>query len=468
MVKNNRWNRGKSNAPGWHLAAGKWTQHQQPVNADEKNWRCPGCGNTENPGWSTWCWRASCSQLRPPPAEPKPKPASPTAEPDLIETGPSLAEARALLGVLKANCSDGHSFVTDQAALVHKLEQAQQASVSATERLQKLWASQKTVEHKVKQASDAVDAAHTTAEAAAKKLRERLENLDEAQSQLRALRLEVAEASAALHAESSQPPEPTPTPVQAIARLVENANADTMTAAGLPPATLVTMLQQLTTLVALATSAAPIAPPAPARVPAPPTPLQPPPANSFLGINAPAPTPEEVQQQQHDEQFRIHQQQQNDLLQQHQQQEAERLRLLQQQKQQQQQQQQQQQEETERLQQVQQQQQLEAEQLQQVKAQPQIDPQVIGIDPPSSFPLAQPSQASQPSQLSQHDAAGPASAAIAETAQGIVVPDDEDMAEARKGDARKALASADELLRQTKIARIDTEAADLTEEVQVG
>ena len=273
MGKNNRWNRGSANAAGWKLAKGRWTQEPppKPTNSDEKNWRCFECGNTDNPGWSTWCWRATCQKDRPPPAEPKPPTPAPTAAVAATEKDPepSLADARRLLNLLKNNCGSNHSFVTEQAAVVHKLEEAQRESVTATERLQKLWASQKALEAKVKQASEAVDAAHTAADAAATKLRERLATLRDSQTDLTALKLDVAEASAALHAEQSPQAPAQATPVQAIAQLIENADQTQMLSAGLTPAILCTVLQQLTTLVALASGQASAPPPTPTPTPPP-------------------------------------------------------------------------------------------------------------------------------------------------------------------------------------------------------
>ena len=498
----NRWNKSQNQqaAGGWTYVGGRWSQNAHPVNSDEKNWRCTTCGWSTNPGWHYWCDRPSCGLERPPPAEPKPSPPESAAEGAAKEGSRKLEEERSLLAVLKQNCGDDHPMLVQQAAKVAELEKEAKTNVTATERLQKLWASQKTVQVKVEKASKEVDAAQTVAEEATKKLKERLDTLGEVQSELRALKLEVAEASAALHAEQAPPQQPIASPVQAIAHLVTNADAGAMQAAGLSPATLATMLQHLTTLVALATAA---------NVPQPPTAtLQPAPPHVFLNIAAApavvavaaAATPldpaaaaaaataaEAARQAEHVEQQRRHHLQQQQILEQHQQREQhqhqvqaqateqERIQLQQQQQQlaheQQQQLLQQQQQ-----QQHQQQQQLAYEQQQQLLQQqqprtpvPQIEPQTTGIDIPSSLPLG---QATQPT---QHDLTAMDSASIATALPGGDFDGDddvdsmvEDAADTTKGEARKALDLADDVLRQAKIARTDEEPTLLAEGVQQG
>ena len=279
MAPKRRWNKW---APGNY---GGGSTANNATNKDEKNWRCPGCGNTGNWGWWTTCGKkdadgVACGLPRPPPTPPKDKPAAPAAAVAVPgaapETGPNLAEARRQLKSLKDMFGDGHAFVRTQADLVLALETAAKANVSATERLQKLLTSQKTVESKVKQRGTAVDAAQTASEATTKRLGERLEELGESQAELRALKLDVAEASAALHAESTVQA-PVSTPVQLIHQLVQSADKTAMASVGLTPSVLATLFQQLAAMVAVAANAAP-PPPEPAPAPAP----------------APAPTPEVV------------------------------------------------------------------------------------------------------------------------------------------------------------------------------
>ena len=448
MGKNNRWTRGNTSAEGWKVVSGRWTQ----TNAEDKNWRCAGCGNTANKGWWTYCGRESCARDRPeqkPQAVDTAEPASTAAsEPPAAATptGPTLAEARRQLVCLKQNFGESHEYTTKQVTLVAKLEDDAKANVTATERLQKLWASQKDLEHKVKQAAAAVDTAQAAAVAATAKLREKLDNLDETQTDLRSLKLDVAEASAALHAEST-PQHPAPTPVQAISEIVHAANAEQMASAGLTPDVLALMLQHLATLVGVAALAT--APAVAVPAPAPGTP----PPQIFLNV-APQLTAEQVREkeeadraQEQQQQLQLQQQQQQ--LQQQQQQklqqeaaEAEQHRL--------------------KLQQHQQQQQalleqhrLEAEQQQQKL--PLVVPGAVPYSQiPSSFPLGQHTQPSD----TQVD---PATAAEAEE-----VDEFDDEAMDSKTDARGALRSAEEIIRLGKIARTEEAPAPEAERAQVG
>ena len=180
---------------------------KQAAAPQQKNWRCEVCANTDNCAWWAECSRPSCRA-----AKPEPKPQSETQErwSNWNYWSPSgwvdyqeepkppeelLRAARDNLKAVAAIFPAGHAAVTEVAAKVAALEEAQKVSVPKSEKLRRLLQAQKELEAKQTESVGLVTQAAEDVRTSTTALKAQMEWREEVERDLATNKLDVAALS---------------------------------------------------------------------------------------------------------------------------------------------------------------------------------------------------------------------------------------------------------------------------------